>query len=93
EYRFRFVEPYFFRSDQALLLAGGPSFFDRGTYEEARLRGVVALEKHFDRDRTLSASLAYVAEVVEIKDLHADAPPDAVAVRGETFLAYPRLEL
>jgi outer membrane protein insertion porin family len=93
EYRFRFVEPYFLRSDQALMLAGGPSFLDRRTYEEARLRGVIAIEKHFDRDRTFSASLAYVAEAVEIKNVRARAPPDAVAVRGETFLAYPRLEL
>lgn len=93
EYRFRFMEPYFLRSDQALMLAGGPSFFDRRTYEEDRLRGVAALEKHFDRDRTISASLAYIVESVEIRDLHEDAPPDAVAVRGETFLAYPRLEL
>jgi outer membrane protein insertion porin family len=92
-YRARFVEPYFFRSDLELSLGGGPELYDRESYDEDRLRGSIRLRKFFDRDHRLSASLAYVADLVRINHLDATAPLDVVAAEGRTFLGYPRLAL
>ncbi len=93
EYRFRFLEPYFFRSDLALSLGAATNIYDRRTYDESRVRGAAALQKFLDRDHRLSASIAYLADAVRIHDLDRDAPLDAIDVKGTTFLGYPRLEL
>jgi outer membrane protein insertion porin family len=93
QYRFRFLEPYLFRSDLGLAVSGNTSIFDRDSYEERRLRLSASVEKFFDRDRHLSASLGYVAEKVSIGHLENDAPADAAEARGSDFLGYPRLEL
>jgi len=92
-YRGRFVEPYFFRSDLELFFGGGPELYRRESYDEDRLRGSIGLRKFFDRDHHLSASLAYVADLVSINNLDATAPPDVVAAKGRTFLGYPQLGL
>jgi len=93
EYRFRFTEPYFFRSDLALSLGGGTSIYDRRTYDETRLRAALLLQKHFDRDRRWSLSLGYIADAVNIDDVDGDAPVDVFDAQGHTFLGYPRAEL
>jgi len=92
-YSLLFVEPYFFRSDLALSIQGGLKLYDWDTYDENRLGGSVTLEKFFDGDHRWSAALSYVGERVRISDLDKDAPPDAIAVEGDTVLSYPRLEL
>ena len=93
QYAFQFLEPYFFRSDFALRLDGSVDLLDRREYEESHLRGLAELEKFFDADHRVSASLGFVADQVKIHDLEQNAPPDVVAAEGRTFLAYPRLEV
>lgn len=93
EYRARFVEPYFFRSDLALSLGLGTSLYDRRTYDESRLRGAVLLQKHLDRERRLSISGGYVADLARISAFEDGVPLDVILARGSTFLGYPRLQV
>ncbi|HZN60087.1 MAG TPA: BamA/TamA family outer membrane protein, partial [Planctomycetota bacterium] len=93
EYRARFVEPYFFRSDFSFSITGGTAYYDRRTYSEDHIKGAAAIQKFFDRGHRLSLALGYIADAVRVHDLDDDAPADAFDVEGRTFLAYPRLEL
>jgi outer membrane protein insertion porin family len=93
QYRLRFEEPYFFRSDLSLFLSGLTSVFDRRTYEESHVRGSVGLQKLFGESHLLSGSIQYIADQAVVDRLEDDAPPDAVRAQGHTFLGYPRFEL
>jgi outer membrane protein insertion porin family len=92
-YQFRFLEPYFFRSDLQFGLSGGTSFYERETYDETRFRGKLELRKLFDREGRFTGSLGWVADLVEIDDLDAAAPTDVLAAEGKTRLLYPSLDL
>ena len=93
EYRLRFVEPYFFRSDLRLSLSAGTARFRRRSYDEDHVRAQIGLRKYFDREHRVSASLDYLFDQVRISDFDADAPAAAQAVEGYTSIAYPRFEL
>lgn len=92
-YGARFEEPYFFRSDLALSLAGGGSILARHTYDENHLRGEAQVKKFFDDEHRGWIGLSYVADNVNIRNLDIDAPFLVQTDRGHTFLGYPRLAL
>lgn len=92
-YDLRFLEPYFFRSDLALSLDVDTSVLDRDEYIESHVRGSPSLRHFLDGARHASIALSWVADFARIRDLDPDAPPDAIAAEGRTFLSYPRIEL
>ncbi len=93
EYNVRFEEPYFFRKDLSLSLLFGGRIYSRRTYDESHITGRARLRQFLDEDRRLSASLSYIADLVDIEDLDSDAPAAAFDDEGTTFFGYPRLNL
>ena len=93
EYRLRFKEPYFFRSDLSLSLTGEASFLARRSFDEQHWRWSAAVTKSFGESERTKLTLGYVADTVRIDDFEPSAPAIIRRDRGRTFFGYPRATL
>jgi outer membrane protein insertion porin family len=93
EFFLRFEEPYLYNSDHSLSVLGATQIFDRGAYDETRVRGEFALGRFWDSRHRLSTRLGWVLEDVGITGISPGSPPAVTSVHGHTFLSYPDLRL
>lgn len=80
-----FTEPALF--DKPIRFDGSGQYFerDRGTYEEQRLGGQMAIGKNFTH--SIFASVGFRMENIEIASVTTSAPTDIVAVAGKSLLS------
>lgn len=84
-YRISFTEPYLFDSDISFSLRGFKVDVQRDDYRDDRLGTEVGLGQRFTD--YLRGDLNYRFEIVDIRDIDADAAPDVFRVRGSTRIS------
>ncbi len=83
-YRFTFVEPYLFKTRNALTLSASQLTIIREDYDEDRATFAPRIGHAFGFDRDFVASFGHRLEEVEIHRLEADAPTAAFEAKGHT---------
>lgn len=90
-YRMAFTEPYLFDTDVSLSLRAFKVDVQRDNYRDDRLGAEVGFGQRFTEYLSGELSLRY--EIVDIRDIDADAPPDVFRVRGTTRVSSLRGDL
>jgi outer membrane protein assembly complex protein YaeT len=89
QYSISFTEPYLNDKPTSLDVSGSSWERWRESYNEARTKGYLGLEKRY-RDKWREA-IGFRAENVKVKDVDGDAPIEIKDVAGDNFLAGVRL--
>ncbi len=91
-YRGEFFDPHLFDSDTSFRAQVFKVDFQRREYRDDRVGFELGLGQRFPFDRNLTAELTYRMEVVDVRRVEPDAPPDVFRVAGSTRISGLGLE-